>query len=295
MTTDAVCSLCRKSEESVAHVLRDCEFAAESWSKLEGFNTRATHWRGDVAAWLGRGLRAGNCLLFGVHCWLLWKNRNERVFAGSDCRPNAVAIRSIKWAEQVKEALDRTVDPVGNNACRRTEVISWTPGPSGWLVLNTDGSVDHRTGKAVAGGLVRDAEGRCLLAFTMNIGICSITRAEMRGAIEGLHRAWDAGFRRVLLRMDSRVAMSLLAEGDTVNNHHAMESLRFQSMMGKEWEVKLEHTYREGNKAADFLAGIGYGYPYGSHTFDISDCRLGYFLRLDSFGVGQPRSVLIND
>ncbi|CAN1826455.1 Putative ribonuclease H protein At1g65750, partial [Linum perenne] len=177
----------------------------------------------------------------------------------------------------------------------RTDVIHWLSGPPGWLILNTDGSVDHRSGRAAADSLLRDVEGRCLFAFTMNIGCCSITRAEMRGALEGLHRAWDAGYRRVILRIDSRAAMTLLATGDTTTNLHAMETLQFQNIIGREWEVKLEHTYREGNQAADFLAGIGYGYPLGSHTFNISDCRLVHFLRLESFGVGQTRSILIND
>ncbi|CAN1800851.1 Putative ribonuclease H protein At1g65750 [Linum perenne] len=129
----------------------------------------------------------------------------------------------------------------------------------------------------------------------MNIGACSITRAEMRGAIEGLHRVWEAGHRNVVLRMDSRTAITLLMDGDISTNQHAMETLQFQELMGRDWNLRIEHTYREGNQAADFLAGIGYGYPHVSHNVDLSDSRLGYFLRLDLLGVGQPRSVLIND
>ncbi|CAN1166165.1 Putative ribonuclease H protein At1g65750 [Linum perenne] len=129
----------------------------------------------------------------------------------------------------------------------------------------------------------------------MNIGACSITRAEMRGAIEGLHQSWEAGHRNVVLRMDSRSAIALLTNGDRSTNQHAMETLQFQELVGRDWNVLIEHTYREGNHAADFLAGIGYGYPLGSHSVVLSDSRLGYFLRLDLFGVGQPRSVLIND
>ncbi|CAN1821151.1 Putative ribonuclease H protein At1g65750 [Linum perenne] len=95
--------------------------------------------------------------------------------------------------------------------------------------------------------------------------------------------------------MDSRAAISLLTNGDTSTNQRALESIIFQELRGREWELRIEHTYREGNQAADFLASIGYEYPFGSHSFTISDCRLGYFLRLDSFGIGQSRSVLIND
>ncbi|CAN1800849.1 Putative ribonuclease H protein At1g65750 [Linum perenne] len=95
--------------------------------------------------------------------------------------------------------------------------------------------------------------------------------------------------------MDSRTAITLLMDGDISTNQHAMETLQFQELMGRDWNLRIEHTYREGNQAADFLAGIGYGYPHVSHNVDLSDSRLGYFLRLDLLGVGQPRSVLIND
>ncbi|CAN1156400.1 Putative ribonuclease H protein At1g65750 [Linum perenne] len=143
--------------------------------------------------------------------------------------------------------------------------------------------------------LLRNTEGRCLFSFTMNIGTCSITRAEMSGAIEGLHRTWEAGHRSVVLKMDSRAAIALLSNGDTTSNQHAMETMQFQEFKGRDWRLRIEHTYREGNQAADFLASIGYGYPVGSHSVDLSDSILGYFLRLELFGIGQPRSIMIND
>ncbi|CAN1175302.1 Putative ribonuclease H protein At1g65750 [Linum perenne] len=108
----------------------------------------------------------------------------------------------------------------------------------------------------------------------MNLGLCSITRAELRGAVEGLKRAWEAGYRRIMLRLDSRAAISLLtADRDTSH----------------------QHTYREGNHAADFLASLGYDYPRGSHTISTTDSNLGYFLRYDCMGISEPRSILIND
>ncbi|CAN1845162.1 hypothetical protein LINPERHAP1_LOCUS37745 [Linum perenne] len=36
------------------------------------------------------------------------------------------------------------------------------------------------------GGLVRNSSGYCILAFTVNLGSCSITRAELRGILIGL-------------------------------------------------------------------------------------------------------------
>ncbi|CAN1181256.1 Putative ribonuclease H protein At1g65750 [Linum perenne] len=217
MTADASCDWCGHLEESVAHVLRDCVFAAESWSKLEGFDLTSNYWQEEAEAWIKRGLSMANGLLFGIHCWMLWKVRNERIFIRSNLNPLGVAIRSIHWVRQVSTAMELNRNTLDVGLSRRVEDIQRDPGPSGWVTLNTDGSVDRRGSKATAGGLKR------------------------------------------------------------------------------EWEVRIEHTYRERNQAADFLASIGHVYPVGSHTFDISDCRLVYFLRLDCYGVGFPRSYLIND
>ncbi|CAN1151387.1 hypothetical protein LINPERPRIM_LOCUS28353 [Linum perenne] len=71
--------------------------------------------------------------------------------------------------------------------------------------------------------------------------------------------------------------------------------MQFKNLCSRDWTVKVIHTFREGNQAADFVASAGYDYPYGSHSFPILDKNLGYFLRHDCMGISEPRSVLIND
>ncbi|CAN1162260.1 Putative ribonuclease H protein At1g65750 [Linum perenne] len=72
--------------------------------------------------------------------------------------------------------------------------IAWLAGPSDGVTLNSDGSVLGVGGKAAAGGLIRDGYGQCIQAYAMNLGTCTITRVELRGALEGIERAWLAGF-----------------------------------------------------------------------------------------------------
>ncbi|CAN1148545.1 Putative ribonuclease H protein At1g65750 [Linum perenne] len=95
----------------------------------------------------------------------------------------------------------------------------------------------------------------------------------MRGAVLGLKLAWELDKRKVVLQVDSLAAIHLLQE---------------------KWEVSVRHTYREGNHAADFLAGIGHGYPLGYSSFPISDPSLGYFLRYDCMRISEPRSIILN-
>ncbi|CAN1785138.1 hypothetical protein LINPERHAP1_LOCUS16780, partial [Linum perenne] len=78
-------------------------------------------------------------------------------------------------------------------------------------------------------------------------------------------------------------------------HQHVLEVARFKELRDRDWNLVVQHTYSEGNKAADYLASIGYGYPVGSHTVLSSDCNLGHFLRYDCLGITERRSIVIND
>ncbi|CAI0449506.1 unnamed protein product [Linum tenue] len=113
----------------------------------------------------------------------------------------------------------------------RTEVeISWKPPPPEWVTLNSDGSVLTDSGHAAAGGLIRDHTGRCLTAFAYNLGACSITRAELRGAVEGLQLAWNMGYRRVNVELDSLCSVHLLTSNEHRDHQHAAIIDRFQDL-----------------------------------------------------------------
>ncbi|CAN1124095.1 Putative ribonuclease H protein At1g65750 [Linum perenne] len=41
-------------------------------------------------------------------------------------------------------------------------------------------------------------------------------------------------------------------------------------MMGRDWEVKIQHIYREANYAADYLANLGHSFELGTHVFSVT-------------------------
>ncbi|CAN1132985.1 Putative ribonuclease H protein At1g65750 [Linum perenne] len=133
------------------------------------------------------------------------------------------------------------------NEGRSVTAISWDPGPSDWVTLNSDGAVKTTSGKASAGGVLRDDRGRILKAYTINLGVCSITRAELRGAITGLELAWKSGFRRILLQMDSTAAISLFEASEPAVHQHALEVIQFKEFMARDWVVRIKHVFREAD------------------------------------------------
>ncbi|CAI0427097.1 unnamed protein product [Linum tenue] len=60
------------------------------------------------------------------------------------------------------------------------------------------------------GGLLRNHTGKCLGAYVCNLGHCSITAAELRGALEGLKIAWREGYRKIQLSMNSTTAIKII-------------------------------------------------------------------------------------
>ncbi|CAN1189730.1 Putative ribonuclease H protein At1g65750 [Linum perenne] len=95
-------------------------------------------------------------------------------------------------------------------------------------------------------------------------------RAELRGVIAGLQLAWDHGYRKVAVRVDSRAILSLVKGVD--NPSHL-------------------HVFREGNFAADYLANLGHAHHHGVHLLSLFDCNLSYFLRRDCMGISEPRLI----
>ncbi|CAN1301576.1 Putative ribonuclease H protein At1g65750 [Linum perenne] len=108
----------------------------------------------------------------------------------------------------------------------------------------------------------------------MNLGWCTVTRAELRGAITGLELAWSYGFRKIILQLDSRTAVAILTNS---------------------WKVEIRHVFREANKAANFLASQGFMFPFGIQLFQLSDFNLGHILRYDCLGVSEARLILMED
>ncbi|CAN1816373.1 Putative ribonuclease H protein At1g65750 [Linum perenne] len=249
----SACPRCGSESESVGHVLRDCQFAAETCSNL-GFQIDGRGWDDAVSSWIIGGLQGVKGMLFGVTAGLIWKARNELIFANKLATPSQLALRIQRWVTSADEAFSRDARCLNRKRPKLWEAIAWDPGPEDAVTVNTDGSFNPTSNKATTGGIIRSSDGCGLVAFTMNLGCCTITRAEIRGAISGLELAWAYGFRHVELQLDSQAAIAILLSPEDPLHQYMAEVLYFRELCGREWRVRTRHVHREANKAADFLA-----------------------------------------
>ncbi|CAN0921109.1 Putative ribonuclease H protein At1g65750 [Linum grandiflorum] len=75
--------------------------------------------------------------------------------------------------------------------------IRWQPLLDGWSCLNTDGSVKVGMRNAASGAVIRNLMGEVLRDFSIIMGSCSITRAELCGVMYGVELAWKLGVRKL--------------------------------------------------------------------------------------------------
>ncbi|CAI0464349.1 unnamed protein product [Linum tenue] len=142
--------------------------------------------------------------------YLIWKQRNEEAMEEKAFNKQSLLHRILAYFKIVRQS-----QVLNNKICseepirKETQSLGWTPPQEGWVKINTDGSV-FAEDKAAAGGLIRDPLGRCLEAFAINLGSCSITGAELKAVEAGLSAAWRRGFRRVILCLDSTTAINII-------------------------------------------------------------------------------------
>ncbi|XP_028806217.1 uncharacterized protein LOC114761073 [Neltuma alba] len=91
--------------------------------------------------------------------------------------------------------------------------------------------------------------------------------AELWGCLLGLKRAWECGFRSIVLKSDSQEALSLVQmENTDLHEEFALIS-EIKNMMQQNWKVTLQYIERDMNRRADLLAKHGLAAGKGLQLF----------------------------
>ncbi|CAN1123631.1 Putative ribonuclease H protein At1g65750 [Linum perenne] len=186
-----ICSACSQGAETLDHLFRSCRFAREVWSACLPDVLSPEQQRLNFQDWWISNV--GNACLnptFGVAAWLIWKRRNKSIFENV-VESTAEVCNQVKfWVLLLSSSWK--AGQLGREApgsARQTQLIGWRPADEGWFTLDSDGSLYVQNSRAAAGGLIRDSGGNLISSYVINLGSCSIMRAELRGIIEGMREA----------------------------------------------------------------------------------------------------------
>ncbi|RYR27976.1 hypothetical protein Ahy_B01g052052 [Arachis hypogaea] len=301
LTEDSTCPRCHQFEETILHVLRDCPFIRKVWTSIIPRDYQDTFFSQSFHDWLRKNLLEASPsvngtpwpITFTTTCNLAWKSRNELIFS-EDSLPNTQFSRiAVNLADHYHFALNLTEVSTKTLRLTRKESIGWEPPEQGWLKLNVDGSVLHPGSRGACGGIIRNWEGRVVAGFSMKIGKCTITTAEIWGFYVGIKLATEMRISKLVVESDSKCAVELIQK-TSVEKHSQSTLIRAikELLVGLE-SVVVRHIYREANFCADALAKAGQEQEDGVHCFKLPPAMVAHQVLADRSGMKFSRSVTL--
>ncbi|GLT70676.1 hypothetical protein SLA2020_427380 [Shorea laevis] len=288
-----LCPRCEQAQETPLHLLRDCYYSRLVWESTlflpSGFFNL------DLNAWLFQNATSTSLLeeshqrwsmLFLALLWYIWKSRNALIFEGKRYPPQTVLQQANSLALNTRLALVTQI--LGHSRAPRW--VRWYPPDFPFLKLNTDGALSHVAEKASAGGLIRDHEGRWVHGFALCIGKQSSFIAELWGCRAGLRMAFDLGITHLILEMDSLLIVQMLQARKGVEGLASTLFLDILHLLDNFSEYRIQHTLREGNSAADYMAAIGQNLSQDVTLFATPPVGISSILHRDAIGTSFLRS-----
>lgn len=196
----------------------------------------------------------------------LWRARNDLVF-NQQFRHSHVMVciirNTVVGIQRAAEMEPRT--RFQREMGRTSNPIHWIPPPHGWVKVNCDGSRSPRDSKAACEGIGRTHTGGFCFAFTCNLGDCSVLMAELWAILYGVRFVWARGYRNIIMKSDSQLALGLLLNGCPPRHPAYAIVHEIKQIVGHANTICYGHTLREANQVADCLAKFG-------HTLDVRCC-----------------------
>ncbi|XP_059295412.1 uncharacterized protein LOC132048740 [Lycium ferocissimum] len=272
----SICNCCANPQNETAdHVFMKGEVAEKIWRffanpvaiKIQRGSMNQLMWSW-WATERSNALHKTICSILPMYInWELWKRRGASRYGQKSYSINniiyhvnfQVKILLYKHFTQVKLHLawkDICVLADNYSAPVSCFPVYWSK-PQGLQVkINTDGSSIKEKKKAGAGGIIRDHEGRMILAFTQSIGYCSNNEAEIKAAQIGLYYCSTLGLKNVILEMDSKLIVDMIIEirKPSWKFQHKIEGIQSRLNM---LEGVAHHCYREANSVVDILSKEG--------------------------------------
>ncbi|KAK3222256.1 hypothetical protein Dsin_009281 [Dipteronia sinensis] len=266
LTMDTTCSRCKVGCENLNHVFRGCSASTEIWEDICKGITKTEPFNLEWCDWMSQNLRCNTMIMGKFPAYLI-------------------------FAVTIEDWIIANCNVV-NKKKMTTCLIAWIPPKVNRIKLNVDGSLNPELGTISAGGVIRNHLKSWIGGFAVNRGNDSIIEVELWGIFKGLQIMWKAGFKKVEVESDSRIAVCLLTNS-TPTNHPIFSIIHScKALMDNNWCCKIRHVYREGNRFADNLAKLGHSLEVGITTFGDPPSQILGALEDDFNGLVVARCVL---
>lgn len=292
---NGLCPLCNQKEETILHMVRDCEVISQIWLFLSENSLPQMFSVEDTRLWISQNLKMNISIkgvkwktLFGAATSCIWQARNVRVFQGKVIATRELGIKALYQALAFHQSyvdLQQLNAPLARNSY---DLIHWKALDPGILKLNCDGAVGHHGDVAAGGGVLRDHRGDLILAFASPLGHTSALEAKIRAIHIGINLVRLKRCRKVIIETDSRSAVRLIKEG--CSSLHLLFNLisEIHKTLQLERNFSIDHIFREANRAADCFAKSGMNLDNCSRVFYCIPHFAANVLMADVAGTNDP-------
>ena len=297
---DPSCPLCNHHSEDLTHLFLRCPAIQEVWNLAKEHNwilsTISIAPSDTVPIWLTKLRQTATLTRFDrivALLWSIWKTRNSTVFRNEIPHAAVTLIRakkaSAEWRirHKLTSSLQPPHPPFPSPPTKQLVGIAWEKPPEGSIKVNFDGSKNSHT--AAGSYIMRDWSGHLLQAGAFNLGAASVLIAEATAMRNGLRAAIEAGFSNIHIEGDNKILIQAV-----------------QGRIQPPWEIQVlvqdiiyflqkcnhvivHHIFREGNRAADWLAKLGLSLPSARVWNQTSHIDLQCILREDNLGYTLAR------
>ncbi|KAL0440710.1 UNVERIFIED_CONTAM: hypothetical protein Sradi_0009900 [Sesamum radiatum] len=133
------------------------------------------------------------------------------------------------------------------------KLVRWLHPELGWHNLNYDGAAKGNPGEAGGGGLMRNAEGNIIVMYYVYLGVQTNYFAELAARVKGLEIAAEEVYSLVWVELDTLAVIWMIQSG---KGPWYTQLLARICILRRTIELRFTHIFREGNKAADYLANL---------------------------------------
>ncbi|XP_061999450.1 uncharacterized protein LOC133716811 [Rosa rugosa] len=218
----------------------------------------------------------------------IWGARNNLIFNNSLASPNNITLSTASVGSNYRRN-NQIASKIGYESIG---TITWKPPPAGLFKLNFDGSVKGRN-SAAAAFIIRDSNGRPILAGTRKIGVTSVPTAEGCALKDGLIQALCQNIKIIQVEGDSLLIFNCI-------NRACASPWRIRSLisdiiwLAAKFEViSFSHIFREANFVADAITSTGHNLSHPKIWLGSIPDTASSALLLDSVNLGCPRGLLL--
>ena len=189
------------------------------------------------------------------------ENKNNMVFRSETPIPESTLIRAqkanVEWRIRYKltSPLHTPIPNQSGGSRKKTHWVAWRKPQGGSIKINFDGS---KTLQGAAGGFIlRNWEGRFIQAASFYLGGGSVLVAEATTMRNGIKAALQAGFTDIHIEGDNKILIQAVQGHIQVPWEIQVLIQDIHTFLQHCNTVIVTHIFRQGNRAADWLAKYG--------------------------------------